>query len=78
MYGSEVSAAGIVQTETLPEEEHGETEEEPGLYTTDGQWILMIPDDDEAGYIYYSFEEDGNLRMSDDTRSVYMILEKQD
>ena len=29
VYGSEVSAAGIVQTETLPEEEHGETEEEP-------------------------------------------------
>ena len=58
--------------------EDGETEEEPGLYTTDGQWILMIPDDDEAGYIYYSFEEDGNLRMSNDTRSEYMILERQD
>lgn len=56
--------------------EDGETEEESGLYTIDGQWILMIPDDDEAGYLYYSFE-DGDLRLQNDSRTLYLILKRE-
>ena len=55
--------------------EDGETEEEGGLYSTDGQWLLMIPDGDEAGYIFYSFE-DGDLRMNNDVGTAYMMLER--